>query len=155
MFHIVMSLWVVFGLSTLNFKKLVNQAFSKPSWKQSKNIFPLISNICFSFIPGTFGNKWRAFSNSIVKKTWLHDGHFVSDKHTRILPEQHIIKWMWEESEQQTGNRHFICFSSPHLAIWSKWRICLAWLIKHLLCRLFLYYNGIPEFRKHLMLTLK
>ena len=24
-----------------NFKNLVNQAFSKPSWKQSKNIFPL------------------------------------------------------------------------------------------------------------------
>ena len=31
----------MFGLSTLNFKKLVNQAFSKPSWKQFKNICPL------------------------------------------------------------------------------------------------------------------
>ena len=33
-FHIVTSLWV-------NFKNLVNQALSKPSWKQSKNICPL------------------------------------------------------------------------------------------------------------------
>ena len=36
-FHIIRSLWVVFGLSTLNSKKLVNQAFSKPSWKYNVN----------------------------------------------------------------------------------------------------------------------
>jgi len=44
MFHIIMSLWVVFGLSALDFKKLINQSFSK-------NIFPLkqyiILNISF------------------------------------------------------------------------------------------------------------
>ena len=34
MFHIIVSLWVVFGLSALDFKKLINQSFSK-------NIFPL------------------------------------------------------------------------------------------------------------------
>ena len=32
MFHITTSLWVMFGLSTLYFKKLLNQHFSKP-WK--------------------------------------------------------------------------------------------------------------------------
>ena len=41
----VTSLWVVFGLSTLNFKKLVNQAFALPSRKESINIFPLKQQI--------------------------------------------------------------------------------------------------------------
>ena len=50
-------LWVVFGLSTLNLKKWVNQA----SWKQFKNG---VSNkfkhfFWFSFISGTFENKWE------------------------------------------------------------------------------------------------
>ena len=40
-FYIATSLRVVFGLSTLYFKMVVNQVFSKPSWKQSNNILPL------------------------------------------------------------------------------------------------------------------
>ena len=56
--YVIMNLWVVFDTIS---KMLVNQAFSKPSWKQSKNILPLEQQcLCFSFVSGTFGSKWRA-----------------------------------------------------------------------------------------------
>ena len=43
----------------------------------------------------------------------------------------------WKSQNDGPGNRHFIFFFSPHLALHTKCRICLAWLIiKHLLCRL-------------------
>ena len=62
----VTSLWVMFGLSKLNSKKLVNQAFSQPSWTQSKNIFKHF--FCFSFISGTFGNKRKASRTALSKE---------------------------------------------------------------------------------------
>ena len=45
------------------------------------------------------------------------------------------IRW-GEEPEQGTGNRCFNIFSPPRLVLCAKWHVCLAWLIKHLLCRL-------------------
>ena len=48
-FHIITSLWVVFFLSTLNFKKLVNQAFPHLTWKQSKK-FLNISSVFLLFL---------------------------------------------------------------------------------------------------------
>ena len=40
--------------------------------------------------PNDFGPKRRAFSNNIVKKTSLRDGHFLPYKHARITPEQRV-----------------------------------------------------------------
>jgi len=89
MIYVIMSLRVVFGLSTLYFKKLVNQAFSKPSWKQSKNILPLaINNLNNSFVFPLCLEHLEINEELLEQnrqKTWLCVGCFVPVKHARIL----------------------------------------------------------------------
>ena len=49
-------------VTTLNLKKLINQPFPKPIWKQSKDIFPNFKHFfCFTF---SSGNKRRASRTS-------------------------------------------------------------------------------------------
>ena len=86
---------------------LVNQAFFKPRWKISKqhlSSWTINFNI-FSF----FGNKLRAFSNSIVKGTWSAWRPFCS-RETSIKSAT-SMQWTWEQPQQWTGNRHF--FTPP------------------------------------------
>ena len=61
--------------------------------------------LLFFFKSGTFGNKRRAFSNSIVKKTqlktWLRDGQFgwwVT-----------FMKWTWEKAPVMQGKGKIAC----------------------------------------------
>ena len=77
----------MFGLSTLNFEKLV-------IWDFIQTYLEAIQEHLSSFVFPLFLEHLEineSFSNSIVKRTWLRDGHFVSDKHARISPEQRVI----------------------------------------------------------------
>ena len=74
-FHIITSLWVVFGLSTPNFKNVSKSGLFQTqmediqqhlsSWTINFNIF-----LFFLYFWNSFKNKLWTFSNSIVKRTW-------------------------------------------------------------------------------------
>ena len=134
----------MFGLSTLHLKRLVNQAFSQPSFLLSDVIFKHF--FCFSFISWTFGNKQKAFLTASSKE---HDCVKVVLFQTN-MPEQHVINWPIEMQRSCSERRNSqnnglvtsaLFFSSPRLALRAKCRVRLAWLIKRLLCRLLSLHN--------------
>ena len=59
--------------------------------------------------------------------------------------------WCAEESEQWTGNSRFIFLLPSSLALRAKYRVCLAWLIKRLICRLNFTEVMIDDFGPHSM----
>ena len=113
----------MFGLSTLNLKKLVNQAFSKPSWTQSKNIFKHF--FCFSFfILEHLEINERLLEQHCQKNmiAW----QLLCSKQTC----QNIASYSERGKSQNNGLRTgALFFSSPHLPLHTKCCVCLAWLL--------------------------
>ena len=99
-----------------NFKKLVNQAFSKPRWKKSKNK-KFNYFFSFSFISETFGTKWKDSQTASSKEhdcmmpgrqtnmpeSWQNNASSVN-QYWKVT----FMLWTWEEPDQRTGNRRFI-----------------------------------------------
>ena len=76
----------------------------------------------FLYFWNNFGNKLRAFSNSMVKRTWTAWRPFCFRqtwqnlaRTTRVIKLTNwsatFMQWVWEKPEQWTGNRRF--FTPP------------------------------------------
>ena len=85
----VRPLWVVFGLSTLNFKKWVNQGSCKQSKNGVSNKFKQF--FWFSFISGTFENNRKASRTASSKE---HECGTVILFQAN-MPEQRVINFNW------------------------------------------------------------
>ena len=121
MFHIIISLYVVFGLSTLISKSQWVRLFPNPDGSNPRISF-LLSNkfkyfFSFSFISETFGTKWKDSQTASSKE---HDCMMPGCQTNMPESRQNnaasinqywkamFMLWTWEEPDQWTGNRRFI-----------------------------------------------